>query len=80
MGKEKAQECQKKYDSDINSFNLSDLLQSYGEDLSSMFSVKAVWRGPNEIEDLFAPRPGVSPDEVRKIRSFRDLSLHLSLF
>jgi len=80
MGKEKAQECQKKYDSDINSFNLSDLLQSYGEDLSSMFSVKAVWRGPTEIGDLFAPRPGVSPDEVRKIRSFRDLSLHLSLF
>jgi len=29
---------------------------------------------------LFEPRPGVSPDEVRKIRSFKDLSLHLALF
>jgi len=80
MGKEKAKECLSNYGKDINSFNLDTLLDMYGEELSSMFSVRGVWREASEVGELFSPRPGISPDEVRKIRSFRDLSLHLSLF
>jgi len=80
MGKEKAKDTLAKFSKDINQFNLDDALEAYGEDLSSMFSVKSVWRHSSEINELFEPRPGVSPDEVRKIRSFKDLSLHLSLF
>jgi hypothetical protein len=80
MGKEKAKESLDVYSKDINQFNLDHALELYGEDLSSMFSVKSVWRDSSEIKELFEPRPGVSPDEVRKIRSFKDLSLHLSLF
>lgn len=80
MGKEKAIDTLAKFSKDINQFNLDDALECYGEDLSSMFSVKSIWRHSSEINALFEPRPGVSPDEVRKIRSFKDLSLHLALF